>query len=512
MKNIIKFLFLALTVSITITSCKDAYEIEQDGVLDDAATFQSVSDMNKYLNGSVYGSMDNSSEIMFTSLFTDEVGYGPSGGDDALHRFYLDVSDGNTSAIWLTYYNMINKSNRLIEGATKVTPTDVAAYNSIIAQARLVRAYAYMQLESFFSTDMQNDSALGVILLNKVPDINEDLPRVANSEIFALMDEDFEFADSYLVDHSTNSYYYMNRNFLNGLRARYYLYRGNHTLAKQYAQAVLDTSGLSLTSALPIPTSTVGTAAWNNQFYGINSTNPYRKLWNDSSQGENIFAINRTLTGIGGNIARLFTTNSTTVSGSVLYDMGRNLFNILDASSGDVRRRAFVDPTSRIDTNYLTSDNHVTSDIIVIDKYPGKGNQPLKNDLKVMRLSEMYFILAECAADEGDLTAAATYLKAVRDARNYIGATTLDSYSSAAQAYAAILHERRVELCYEGFRYLDIKRLGTLAGGVSIDRNITDDRVTTLPTTIALGDYRWTLPIPKDETTANPTIVQNPGY
>ncbi len=76
----------------------------------------------------------------------------------------------------------------------------------------------------------------------------------------------------------------------------------------------------------------------------------------------------------------------------------------------------------------------------------------------------------------------------------------------------AILLERRKELAFEGFRYLDIKRIGALANQ-SIDRNITDDLIKTVPTTISNTDYRFTLPIPQDEISASGSIiVQNPNY
>ena len=55
--------------------------------------------------------------------------------------------------------------------------------------------------------------------------------------------------------------------------------------------------------------------------------------------------------------------------------MGANLYAAI-SGPGDVRKTYFVDPTSTAATK-------------IIDKYPGKGNTPLRNDIKVFRLSEM---------------------------------------------------------------------------------------------------------------------------
>ena len=90
----------------------------------------------------------------------------------------------------------------------------------------------------------------------------------------------------------------------------------------------------------------------------------------------------------------------------------------------------------------------IREDQLVIDKYPGKANGPLRNDFKVFRLSEMYFILAETTAQQGQLTESAKYIKQVRDARNYQGSVAMPNYASKQDALKDILLERRVELAF----------------------------------------------------------------
>jgi len=157
----------------------------------------------------------------------------------------------------------------------------------------------------------------------------------------------------------------------------------------------------------------------------------------------------------------------------------------------------------------LTSSAPINTDRLVIDKYPGKTSAATRNDLKVFRLSEIYFILAECAVQENNLSQAQTYITQVRSARSYAGALPTPTYSTSQIALADILKERRVELALEGHRYIDLKRLANSAG-VTMDRNPTDDiiAVTNLPN----GSYKYTLPIPLSEISANPNIQQNPGY
>ena len=549
----IKLLLLSAVLGLTAVSCQDALDIVQSDELNDNITFNNVADLNNYLSGAVYSSVNTTSEIKFTSVFTDELGIAPTntGQDIPLHRFFLDNSDGYSSGIWQTHYTTINRVNRLLKAAAAITPAagaETATYNSILAQARALRAFAYIQLQSYFTTDMKDDNALGVILsLEASDDLYQKLPRVKNGDIYNQIDADLNFAyNNVAVQNSPTSYYYVSKPMIDALRARVNLNRGKYALAKQYAQAAVTGSGVTLSLGLPRPSSVsndtppiitaypLGSTNFNNIFYNeAKNITPYRQMFYDrrntaaitapyilnsdnpafeAFRGENIWALSRPLTGGWGNIASLYTTNTSSATGSPLFDMGRNLFNILNANQNDVRRWTFVDPTSKVAPGYATDANYVLNDVLIIDKYPGKGNQPLRNDIKAIRLSEMYLIMAEADAYLGNLSSAATYVKNVRDARQMVNtATTLPVYSDLPSALKDILRERRAELCFEGHRYVDLRRSGK-AAGVSIDRHFTDDRISSLPTTLDINSYKFTLPIPLSEVQGNTTIVQNPGY
>lgn len=540
-----KFRLLLITSLISffaLTSCEDAYNIVQDGELNEE-DFTTLAQMESYLN-TVYATVSTGNEIGFTGVFTDEtsVGRGSGGQNFTTHRFIINTADPYAGAIWYGHYATINRVNRLLRIADQVPvptdPSELARYKSAIAQGRALRAFSYFQLMTYFSTDLKNDSALGVMLVTNVPQASDDFPRATNGEVFAQIESDLQYAYDNVTPAATSPYKYVSLNMINALRARMYLYRGNYTLAKQYAQDVITNAGVSLTLATPVPSPaptnpnytvfvssnplTAGspTAAWNTSFYGAASTNPYRRMFSDATtggQGEVIFALDRPAAGTWENVAGQFTTNTTTISGSPLWEVGRTLFNKLRATPGDVRRYANVDPTSLINQNYATDVNYLDTDVLVIDKYPGKPSFPLRNDIKVFRLSEMYFILAECYANEGNINGAsnsvASVIKQIRDARNFLGAQPLPVYTNTTDALTDILHERHLELCFEGHRYIDIKRLGPLTGK-SIERDPTDDIISGADLTIPNNDYRFTLPIPQDELNANDLIraQQNPGY
>lgn len=526
-----KVKYLALTFAsiamLSLSSCQDAYEIVQDGELNEES-FRTLPQMEAYLSG-VYATVSVGNEIGFTGVFTDETGVGRgSGGQNfGTHRFIINTSNPYADALWYGHYRTINRCNRLLKIATQVpVPTDpgeLARYNSAMGQARALRAFAYMQLLTYFSPDMSDDNALGVMFVgDNIAEATDEIGRSSNGVIFAAMEADLEYAFNNVianVNAGTTPYKYVSKNMINALRARMNLYRGNYTLAKQYAEYVIANAGVNLTVATPIPTGTVGSSSWNTAFYGASSTNPYRRMFADAAtggQGEIVFSLLRPAAGTWENIASQFTTNTTNVSGSPLFEVGRNLFNELVASTNDIRRYANVDPTSLINPNYATAVDYLDTDVIVIDKYPGQTGFPLRNDVKVFRLSEMYLILAECYANSGDLNGStnsvASVIKRIRDARRYSGTFAEPTYADATAAWKAIMDERRLELCFEGHRYIDVKRLGGKANA-SITRDATDDIITN-DLTLPYNDYRFTLPIPQSELNANGAIrsQQNPGY
>lgn len=181
-------------------------------------------------------------------------------------------------------------------------------------------------------------------------------------------------------------------------------------------------------------------------------------------------------------------------------------------NNGDIRYAAFVHPTSIIDYNYQTSADFRNSDKIPVAKYPGtSANGNLVNDIKISRISEMYLIKAEALTNAGDLAGAAAVVKQLRDARFNV-TQPLPVYGAAVDAWKDILKERRIEFAFEGYRYIDLKRLGALANE-TILRDPQDCAINN-QCTLPLTDFRFTLPIPSSEIGINSAIrsQQNPGY
>ncbi len=494
-----KSLFLlSLVLSMVLGACNDALDIDQPGRLPADQAFQTVEDLRLGLLG-VYGFMDHSAAVGFNAVYTDEASIGLDNGgqgiNDGTYSFQLapaNILQGH-GQIWFVNYSVINLANRVIGASEFVTVEEgeQASVNSILGQCYALRAYCHFVLDAYYSTSYTDDNALSVIKVDFVPTPLDFLPRNTNAEVYELIEADLNRADQ-LLTNDTSDPYFVNKDFVKALRARMFAYRERYQEAAVLAQQLLND-------------------------YPISNRTQFTNMFEDEDFTEVIFSINRVIgdnydgqgfySAGGGYLGSLFAFQGPDVEGAPYFELSRAIFNMLDEE--DVRLERYVHPTSIIDPDYLNSPNPRQSDVLLINKYPGKNNQPLLADNKIFRSAEMLLILAEARVANGDLTGAASLIKQLRDARIAPNQIT-PIYNSQQEAFADILKERRLELALEAHRYLDLKRLGVRAG-VGVERDVVDcaiNNACTLPPT----DFTFTLPIPQFEMDGNDNMVQNPGY
>lgn len=125
----------------------------------------------------------------------------------------------------------------------------------------------------------------------------------------------------------------------------------------------------------------------------------------------------------------------------------------------------------------------------------------------LMRLGEIKLLHAEALAELGDLEGAA---RLVNEIRKRAGIKELPAFTDKEEARDAVLHERRLELAFEGFRFFDLARHGfnelkAVHDGMHAKDKYWQDRIPLTPENLIL-------PVPSSAMDLNPSLVQNPGY
>lgn len=496
MRNKIYTLTIAAAITL-FTSCEDAIDITQVGRVTADVAFTNVSELRDGLIGA-YGAFDLGREVAMAANYTDETAEGTeNGGQGRTTGAIFNLNPGSAASVtfWTNGYDRLNALNRLIEASDLITPTNAAETtqkNDVLGQAYALRAYANFQLLSYYSTDYANDDALSVLKVDFVPSIADKLLRSTNGELYTLIEEDLTRAASLIQDQMNPIF--VSKDFVTALRARIAAYRQDYVAAEGFASSLMGR-------------------------YPLANRLQYRFMFQDQDNTEIIFKLQRDINGIFDNQPGAGTVASAGWIGGVFsfsdagtpyYEIGRSLFNLFDED--DVRRDVCLAPTSIVAPDYTATTDYRTEDVLIVNKYEGKGGQALLNDNKVFRSSEMFLIIVEAKISRNDLTGAATDIKTLRDLR--LGKDTpLPVYASQQDAYAGLLNERRIEFAFEGHRWKDIKRLGVRANQ-GVERDPVDVETFGMTATLAPTDHRFTLPIPLVEFNGNPDLreQQNPGY
>ncbi len=376
-------------------------------------------------------------------------------------QYNATIASAVPSEIWSNAYTAILRANRIIDA--DVSGAGVAA---IKAQAYALRALMYFKLVNIYARPYtDNPSGSGVPLILHYDPYN--LPqRNTVQEVYTQIISDYNTALTNAGDYTSSVF--LSNYAIEGLLANAYFYMNDMQKAKDAAVDVI-----------------------NNSDFTLVSLNSYRSYWNNSAPRtdavETLFEVDADVVNNNGfdDIGAIYENGYQDIYASMqLY----NLYNATDVRTSVV----------------IQGETKNGADAILVDKYPNSQSDD-RDNLKVMRLSEVYLIAAEASARLGDQADALLYLNDLMAKRD----PSLTYTASGDQLVDNIILERRKELAFEGNRLYDLNRLMLPVERVS--------NVGSLPPgmlSIPYSDIRRIAPIPQDEIQANPNLAtqQNPGY
>ena len=175
----------------------------------------------------------------------------------------------------------------------------------------------------------------------------------------------------------------------------------------------------------------------------------------------------------------------------------RDLIAAFDDAGDVVRKKATI-----VFAKVSWSNEYPSSNYPFMHKFPSKFSSIIK-----LRLADILLLKAEAYVDQNNLSEAASLVNTIRTRAKLpnLDAATTGSKSSMADA---VLNERRLELAFEGHRWLDLVRTGKVFDVMNTLNSRDEGR---LPMEL-VNENNVLLPLPQSQIDINPNIRQNPGY
>ena len=335
-------------------------------------------------------------------------------------------------------YRSILSANIVIENSTDATE---------IGEARFLRGLSYFKLVRAFGDVVVNLSASPSVTDGALL-VRESAANVYNNVIIPDLEAAMSALDSEISNGRASSF------AAQGMLGKVYVQMGNFSAAEPHLASVVN--GATDAGIVLMPN-------FADIFGELNDLN-----------AEIIFA-----TQVSSSIAdeygfSEFWSWSAGLDTKSLLPLDPDLIDAFDASPGDLRRDVTID-----------------TDLMASPKFPQTGGPD--HDWIELRLADVILLYAEALNANGNASGALTELNKIRTRAGLANSTA----TGQAGIASAIADERRLELAFEGQRWFDLVRTGTVDAeiGQTIDSNF------------------HLFPIPISEVLASfGVITQNPGY
>lgn len=483
-------------------------------------------DLDNVLSGT-YAALIINKELPLSLDFISDNGYcnEPSAGESVYWRYAQTPNDMLlTQKKWSQDYAGILRANTVIETAPKLfysnnsleEITNAAKRKAAqIAQAKVLRAYFYMDLVDFYGDCPWRTKPEG--LEGKVS------PRVSKDTIVAriLADLDEAMADLPVKWTSETNRGRVDQGAALGIKARLCLYNGMYEECVDACNAIISSGNYAL-----------------HPYYSQLFTEAYER--ND----EYIFTIqyipDRTAEGASGVFWTKFYQSSRFMAS---YNFAQD-FYMTDGHKWDDEGSKFqwTDPYAGRDPRLMMTVTHAASSKTLgishtglklmkfIEDNPEKIHNNDGNDFPLIRYADVLLMYAEASVRTGDyeyddICGCVDAIRQRKDVKmpriSQAEEVFLGRELTSEELLEVICHERRVELGFEGLRLSDIRRwdIGpeTMTDCLSVYQYVPEGSTKKTYKVVSIAHrnfdtekgYLW--PIPAIETQTNP-MENNPGY
>lgn len=410
---------------------------------------------------------------------------------------YTDLQNNTypTASRWTSMYNHILTANQGLE--TYGERRDESLFQFYLGQAYALRAFNYFYLAQLYQqTYVGNEEqpCVPIVTENNMHVIyTEGCVRATVREVYDFILQDLDLAEKLL---STTAMACPGKQFVTpqviwGLRARIYMVMNRWAEAADYAQRVIAAGVASPYTREEVSRPTFDNINHNAWLWGI-----------DTEETDN-----PVVTGIINWPSHMGSFSYGYAQVGVWRMVNRSLYDAIPTT--DVRKGWFLNENGASENlndgqlNYAVQYGMPAYTQVKFAPYKDElGTSTNANDIPLMRIEEMYLILAEAQAMMGDVTAGAATLQnfvvTYRDPAYTCQATTPETVREA------VWMQRRIELWGEGHSYFDLMRM----------KKGVDRRGAGFPAAcvfnIPAGDAALIYPIPAREMDRNMNLIQNP--
>ncbi len=500
MKHLNKLLILLIFV-FSFTGCDDEEFLT-------AEYYQGVVDVNfltspAHAKPAVTGVYD---VLSYKGTSWDRMILGSSGADDIVERHgdsqwasliaideyrWVPEEQGNPKHIWKywqAYYAGIQRANMVLEKLPALEGMNEDLKDRYLAEVKALRAYYYYNLVIAFGDVPLILHAQGyedAIKITRSPEAD-----VWEQIIMDLTEANAVLPDSYESQEDAGR---ITKGMTNALLDQVYLWQKDWAKAEAAAKKVIDSQA------------------------GYELEPCYADLFNGVSEysKEGIFTAMRAAGSESQNIWSDYMDETNYV---ILWGLYQSWSWFYQPDPDFVRNNTYIDPNDiRIDTITVDAlnetydiDNDGVQDTIAIISSVAINLMkwvPVNVDLtqgvwtgetgyvdkQLIRLSEVYLDYAEALVQQGiNISTAVEYINKVRQRGGASDITTTDK----GELLKIILNERKVEFCFEGKRFFDLKRAGKLKEFLG---------------PLGWKDHMVNYPIPQEEIDLT-NMTQNTGY
>lgn len=376
--------------------------------------------------------------------------------------FTIQPNNSLIASTWKDNYIGIQQANIILNRIDTITDMPESTKTARIGEMKFLRALMYFNLVRIFG-DVP-------VVTKETTNVNDYFGqnRTPVSEVYRFIEGELRGAISFLPNTASQKGRATKGAAL-GILAKVLITQNKHSEALPFLKQI-ENLGYSLVSDV-------------NKIFDIGNKNNSEIIFdvqfasglNGNSEGSNAF--------------QMFSPSGT-VSGAKGHNLPtKEVYNLY--STNDARKNAFIGLTKNgiPFTKKLVKTSNAVAD--------GGSN------IVVLRLADVYLLIAECYAKANDYTNANLYLNKIKT-RAGIPTVNLLSQQSLLDE---IEKERRLELISEGHRWFDLIRTGRAISVIS-------NHFTATPgySTASIKSHNLLMPVPQGQINTDPAIKQNPGY